>query len=302
MADPILSPSRGSTLLPRQISSMIFEDVLRVSVVQQLARRVPLPASGVAIPVTTGKPTAGWVAEGGRKPVSEGTVGTKLMDPKKLATIIVFSEEYLRNDVTGLFTMIRGQIQEAFADAFDAAAIRGVNTPFTDYLTQTTKSVEIGTGTDLYADLVSALTALVNDRKKLTGWALDPTMEPTILNTRDGNDRPIWTDPTGGGPDGQLGRLLGRPAGWSEGVAGYGLDSTLKIMAGDWSKCAFGVGSDISFTVSREASVEMVAGDSSSVVHLWQDNLVALRAEAEYGFVVGDIDSFVEITDGGPVS
>jgi hypothetical protein len=46
----------------------------------------------------------------------------------------------------------------------------------------------------------------------------------------------------------------------------------------------------------------MVAGDSSSVVHLWQDNLVALRAEAEYGFVVGDIDSFVEITDGGPVS
>lgn len=298
--DPILSPEAGSTLLPRQVTDMIFEDVARTSIVQQLARRIPLPSSGVAIPITTGKPTAGWVAEGDRKPVSDGTVGTKLMDPKKLATIIVFSEEYLRNDLVGLFTVIRDQIREAFADAFDAAAIRGESTPFTSYLTETTKSVEIGTGTDLYADFIDGLTQLVTDRKRLTGFAIDPMLEPTILDTRDGNERPIWIDPSSG-QGGQLGRLLGRPAGYGEGVGGTGA-STLRAVGGDWSKCSYGVGREISYTVSREASIEMTPGDSSTLVHLWQDNLVGLRAEAEYGFVVGDIDAFVEYTDGGGAS
>lgn len=300
MPNPIVLPGRGSDLFPRQVSAMIFEDVARTSIVQQLARRIPLPSSGVAIPITTGKPTAGWVAEGARKPVSTGTVGTKLMDPKKLAVIIPFSQEYVKNDLTGLFTIIREQIREAFADAFDAAAIRGESTPFTSYLTQTTKSVEIGTGTDLYADLVDALKLLVNDRKKLTGFAVDPMLEPTILDTRDGNDRPIWIDPSSGS-GGLLGRLIGRPAGYGEGVGGTGA-STLRAVGGDWSKCVFGIGTDIHYDISQEAAVELTPGDSTSVIYPFQDNLVVMRAEAEYGFVVGDIDSFVEITDGGGAS
>ena len=49
-----------------------FEATRRRSVVQQLARQVPLGINGEAIPVTTGKPTASWVSEGGQKPVNEG--------------------------------------------------------------------------------------------------------------------------------------------------------------------------------------------------------------------------------------
>lgn len=367
MATNTVLPSFGSTLFPRQISDMIFEDVARTSIVQQLARRVNLPASGVAIPITTGKPTASWVAEGGRKPASNGTVSTKLMDPKKLATIIVFSKEYLRSDPTKMFQMIRPQIAEAFGDAFDAAAIHGTSSPFTNYIgeagrrvadaattnadatvtsaTATFTSADVGrelsgtgvppgttvlsvtngttiemsanataTGTGVtltigkyvelgtaaqedggvYQDIVSGLNLLARDRKKLTGFAADPLAEPLLLGAVDTTGRPLMIDVGG---DGLTQRLLGRPVGFGEGVAGVAGSSTLRFVGGDWSKVAYGIGSQISYSVSTEASIEMIPGDPESTVNLFQDNSVALLAEAEYGFVVGDSDAFVEYHD-----
>lgn len=302
MPDPVTLPNRGGSLLPRKLSDMLFEDVLRTSVVQQLARREPLPTSGVAIPVTTGKPTAGWVTEGERKPVSDATLDVKLMDPKKIATIIVFSDEFTRGDVTGLFARIREQGREAIADAFDAAAIHGTNTPFTNYIAQTTKTVELGTALvadgGIYKDLVNGMKLLTDDRKRLTGWAADPMFEPIALGAVDGNGRPLLIDVGG---NGLTQRLLGRPVGFSEGVAGADPDNLadVRLVGGDWRKVVYGVGQDISYAISREASIEMTPGDPNTVVHLWQDNLVAVRIEAEYGLVIADVDSFVTYTEAG---
>jgi predicted phage gp36 major capsid-like protein len=370
MATVQTAHAQGSTLLPRKIADMIFEDVARTSIVQQLARRIDLPANGVAIPVTTGKPSASWVAEGGRKPASNASVGTKLMDPKKLTCIVVFSREYLNRDTTKLFSMIRPQIKEAFADAFDAAAIHGTSTPFTDYLTatrtrvltdaattnadatvtsatgaftskdvgrpisgagipaaatilsinsatsielsanatatatgvtvtiNTTKKVELGTASQatggVYKDIVNGLTLLAQDRKKLSGFAADPLAEPLLLGATDTTGRPLMIDVGG---DGLTQRLLGRPVGFGDGVAGVTGANALRFVGGDWSKVAYGVGSEISYQVSNEASIEMIPGDATSVKHLFQDNLVALLAEAEYGLVVGDTDAFVQYVD-----
>lgn len=369
MATPQVLPAFGATLFPRQISDMIFEDVARTSIVQQLARRVDLPASGVAIPITTGKPTASWVAEGGRKPASGGAVSTKLMDPKKLATIVVFAQEYLRSDPTKLFQMIRPQIAEAFGDAFDLAAIHGTNSPFADDLSAAlhvftdgattntnttltsataafkasdagkpisgagipaaatiasvtnattvvlsaaatatatgvtvtvnrTKSVELGTASQatggVYRDIVNGLTLLAADRKRLTGFAADPLAEPLLLNAVDTTGRPLLIEVGG---DGLTQRLIGRPVGFGEGVAGVTATSTLRFLGGDWRKAAYGVGSQISYSVSTQASIEMIPGDAASTVNLFQDNLVALLAEAEYGFVVGDDEAFVRYVD-----
>lgn len=369
MATKTVLPAFGATLFPRQISDMIFEDVARTSIVQQLARRVNLPASGVAIPITTGKPTAAWVAEGGRKPASNATVSTKLMDPKKLVTIVVFSKEYLRSDPTKLFQMIRPQIAEAFGDAFDAAAIHGTNSPFADDLSAAlhvftdgattnadptltsataafkpsdvgkavsgagipgattiatftsatsvemsanatatatgvtvtltrTKTVELGTASQatggVYKDFVNGLTLLAADRKRLTGFAADPLAEPLLLSAVDTTGRPLLIDVGG---DGLTQRLIGRPVGFGEGVSGVTGASTLRAIGGDWRKVAYGVGSQISYSVSTEASIEMIPGDAASTVNLFQDNSVALLAEAEYGFVVGDDEAFVRYID-----
>jgi len=71
-------------------------------------------------------------------------------------------------------------------------------------------------------------------------------------------------------------------------------DTGVRAIGGDWSQCAYGVGMDISIKISQEASYV----DDGGVTHsAFQENLVLLLCEAYYGFVVGDPNAFVVMTD-----
>src|SRR5690606_18977051 len=118
-------------LTPEQ-SAPIFEKAAQTSVVQRLAQQVPLGPSGRAIPVFTGEVAAGWVAEGNAKPATQGAMTLKVMEPKKLAAIHVASAEVVRANPGNYMTIMRSKIAEAFAKAFDAAAIHDTNSPFDD--------------------------------------------------------------------------------------------------------------------------------------------------------------------------
>ena len=248
----------------------------------------------------TGKMSAGWVSEAGQKPASKGGLGLLTMAPKKLASIAVVSAEVVRANPGGYIDQLRGQIAEAFAIAFDYAALHdlgpdGTGTgPFTTYLDQTTKSVEIGTGTTIHNDFTAALGLLVADGKKLNGFALNDTMEPLILDAVDGNDRPIYIDTPLAETTSAArpGRLLGRPSFMGEGVATPNGTSVIGY-AGDWSKVAWGNVGGITYDVSTQATVTI----NGALTSLWEHNLVAIRAEAEYGFICGDVASFVKLTN-----
>jgi len=273
-------------------SGPIFDQAMRTSVVQSLVRQVPLGINGQEIPITTSKPVAGWVAEAGQKPATQGAMSLKTMTPKKLAAIAVVSAEVVRANPGNYVNLLRPQLAEAFAVAFDAAALHGTSTPFTTYIDQTTQTdIEIGTSTaangGVYADLNSGLATLVNAGKRLTGFAFDVTAEPLFNAAVDTTGRPLFVDSptTETAATVQAGRVLGRPAFIGEGVkagttVGYG---------GDWTQAAWGVVGGISYDVSTEATVTI----NGALTSLWEHNLLAVRAEAEYGWLVNDVDAFV---------
>jgi len=275
-------------------SAAIFDRAARLSVVQQLATKVPLGAAGVSVPVTTGRLAAGWVAEGAAKPASAGTMTLKTMSPKKLAVIAVVSAEVVRANPGNYMNAIREQVAEAFASAFDSAALHGTSTPFTTWVDQTAKSVEIGTTTQanggIFGDINAGLTLLVNDGKELTGFALDTRFEPFLNGATDTAGRPIFIDSPlvdTAGPVRQ-GRLLGRPA-----YVGYGVYSATGVLlgyGGDWSQAAWGSVGGITYDISTEATVTI----NGVLVSLFENNLVAVRAEAEYGWLVNDTAAFVK--------
>src|SRR5690606_6720565 len=95
------------------------------------------------------------------------SLSLKNIDPKKLAVIAVVSAEVVRANPGNYMNLIREQVAEAFALAFDAAALHGTATPFTTYIGQTTKSTEIGAHPPedggVHADIVEGLRLLVND-------------------------------------------------------------------------------------------------------------------------------------------
>ena len=273
-------------------SGPIFEQAYRTSVVQQLGRQVPLGANGVEIPVVSTKPTAGWVAEAGVKPASQGTMALKTMTPKKLAAIAVVSAEVVRANPGGYVDLLRPQLAEAFAVAFDSAALHGTSTPFTTYIDQTTQTdIEIGTAAasagSVHTDLNNGLKALVDDGKRLTGFAFDVIAEPLFNAAVDTTGRPLFIESplVETAETVRAGRVLGRPAFIGEGVAA----STTIGYGGDWSQVAWGTVGGINYDVSTETSVTI----NGALVSLWERNLLAVRAEAEYGFLVNDVDAFV---------
>lgn len=286
-----------SGFLNRDQSAAIFERAARSSAVQQLSPQIQLGAAGQSIPVVTGKLSAGWVSEGSKKPASKGALGLKNMDPKKLATIAVVSAEVVRANPGNYMNIVRDQVGDAFATAFDAAALHGVNTPFSTYVAQTSKSVELGTtvqaGGGVHGDINAGLALLVNDGKRLSGFALDDRFEPLLNGAVDAGGRPIYIDSPlvdNAGPFRQ-GRLLGRSAFIGEGV--YNEASSILGFGGDWSQTAWGAVGGISYKVSTEATVTI----NGELVSLFENNLVAILAEAEYGWLVNDTEAFVEYTN-----
>ena len=286
-------------LKPEQAQAY-FLQARRNSVVQSLARQVPLGINGQEIPVITSKATAGWVAEGGQKPASKGSMGLKTISPKKIAAIAVVSAEVVRANPGNYVELFKQDIAEAMAIAFDAAALYGTATPFgaSNYIAATTKSVEIGTTTQanggVYGDIVAGLKLLVDDKKKLNGFAFDSIAEPTFLGAVDLNGRPLFVDSPFEDSVLTAGKLLGRSAFLGDGV---GDDATDVLgFGGDWSQVVWGSVGGISYDVSTQATVTI----NGELTSLWENNLVAIRAEAEFGLLVNDNQSFVKYVNVTP--
>ena len=270
-----------------------FKEAARSSVVQSLTRRIPLGINGQELPYVTSKPTASWVSEAGQKPTTSGGLALKTIKPHKIAAITVVSAEVVRANPGNYVSLFREQIAEAFAIAFDAAALHGTNSPFGvgQNIDATTKAVTLGTTTDakggIYGDVNAALSLLVNDKKKLTGFAFDTTAEPIFNASVDLQGRPLFVDAVYDNTALQGGKLLGRQSVYKDEI---GAGNVLGY-AGDWSKAVWGVVGGISYDVSTQATVTL----NGELTSLWEHNLVAIRAEAEYGFHVADAESFVKI-------
>jgi HK97 family phage major capsid protein len=266
-----------------------------------LAPRVALGPNGVSIPVDLGGIEPEWVDEAGEKTKTETDLGLRSMHPKKLAAIVVVSQEVVRSNPGGFVTSLYPKFAAAFARAFDMAAMYGLSAsghstgPFDVDLADTSNEVTLGTGTTYYNDLVSVGKTLSVNGNSLNGWALSDYFYWQLMDELDGNNRPIFS------PDGDTngvltsGKLIGLPASFSP-MAGfehhYGF-------GGDFTKCAWGAIGGINYSVSSETAVTI----GGTLTSLWEKNLVAIRAEAEYGFVVANTTAshFVKIHTTGDV-
>ena len=285
----------GGFLTP-EVAEPYFDTARRASVVQQLVRRVPLGIAGNSIPFTTEKPTAGWVDETGRKPTTSGGKGLKTIQPKKLACISVVSAEVVRANPGGYMEDLVADIGEAFGIAFDLAALHGVDSPFGagNYIAATTKSVALGghaaEAGGVYADLNAALAQLLQGttKRRLTGFAFDDLAEPIFNASFDLNGRPLFVlDPNVDNAETVYqGRMLRRSAFMGDGIA----NGDVIGFAGDWTQAVWGTLGGISYDVSTQASVTI----DGEIHSLWERNLVAIRAEAEYGWLVHDPEAFVK--------
>ncbi|MCW1820803.1 hypothetical protein A5731_22735 [Mycolicibacterium conceptionense] len=288
--------NRGTqgVVLPGNVSADIWSNIQRESVIQKLGVRTAVPGVGTTIPIIEGTPEAEWVQETDEKPVRRSLLSSKAFKPYTLAVIEPFSNQFVR-DLPALFDAMRTRLSKALARKFDRTALGFVESPGPGFDTLADiASVDITN--DPYTGLLSALRSVVGsdveESADVTAWALTPLGEVALLGERDNDGNPLLT--SGAAEGGSIGQLLGRPV-YKTSHVGDSATNSVGI-AGDWSSVVWGYSQNITVSISEEATL---VDEDGRVINLWQRNMIAVRAEAEIGFVSRSHDRFVRLTHTG---
>ncbi len=289
MAD--INRTTNSMALPSEISSEILQKTQEESAIMRLATQIALPGRGATIPVITGDPTAAWVAETGVKPVSNGTPATKLMSAYKIAVIETFSKEFIR-DIPALYDALVKRLPAALAGVFDSTIIGATQAPsatnFDTFANCTAQSI-LNANNGTYLGLVAADADIAAHGGVMNGFALGAQARALLLTATDTTNRPLFLASAN---DGVVDKVLGVPTYFNKNIYKAGTAATQSAsgvpaivgVAGDWTQALYGTVNGVEIAVTDTASLTVGSGQSATTVNLWQQNMVAIRAEIEVGF------------------
>ena len=286
--------NRTNITLPADVSSEILQHVQEESAIMRLANQITLPGRGTSINVITADPEASWIGETAAKPVSNPTVGTKVMSAYKLAVIVPFSKEF-RRDVPALYDALVARLPRALALKFDTTVITGSapGSNFDVFASCTPQSLS----TDAYQGLVAASTDIATHYGDMNGIALSPAGKGVLLAAVDQQKRPLFINSVA---DDGIPRVLGAPVYITRGAYKAGAASSgttpavpnIVGVAGDWSQAMYGTVEGVEITYSEDATL---LDSSNNPIYLFQQNMFAVRAEIEIGFRA-DTDCFNLLT------
>jgi hypothetical protein len=239
----------------------------------------------------TGAGAAYWVGEGKPKPLTSFNFTRTTLEPLKIANIAVLTEENVRSSNPSSEAIVRDALRDAIAAGIDTAFIDPANsgTPNVKPASITNGSSAIAATSytdadDIRLDVRSVFQKFIDaDNPPNSGvWIMSATNAlalSLILNPLGQREFPNITM--------NGGTFEGLPVIVSE----YAGTTVALVNASD---IYFGDEGGVQVDMSREASLEMLdgslvqdatAGTGTSLVSLWQSNLVGLRAERELNWM-----------------
>ena len=243
-------------------------------------RRVPFM---IRMPATAAGTSAGWVGQGAPKPVSKMDFDTVTLAQNKIACIVVLTEELIRFSNPSAEAIVRQDMIDAIAQFMDkqfidpTVAVSGTISPAS--ITNGAPSTLIS-GTTVAAimtDVQTLFNNFITYNIQPSVWVMHPRTALYLSMLRTAQD--VYAFP---GISMAGGTFWGLPVITSANVPiDTGADTYITLMAAPEIFLADDGG--VTLDVSREASIQMLdsglASGAASLVSLWQNNLVGLRAE-----------------------
>jgi len=278
------------------ISNEIITKAIDESAFMQLAQSMQIAGNGKKYQTITGDPEPEWVGETEAKPVGKFTFGTKTVEPYKMAIIVPFSDEFKR-DKNALYNECVGRLPKLFGPKIDKT-IMGTTPPGQnfDVLGNTqTVSLTPASGKTLYDQFIAVDALIGANNYIMNGIALAPQGRSVVLSAVDADQHPLFT---AGVQSGTINPILGANVSVKRGVYVAAGDSTPAILglAGDFTKCSYGIVQQITGAVSEEATITYTENGETQMLPLWQHNMFAIRFEMEIAFMVRDETAFVRLT------
>lgn len=291
----VFGTAEAKVLMPRNIADGMITATRSTSVVGRLSGRDPQRFGEVDYITFNDFPKAEFVEEGAQKASTTGAFGSVTAKPHKAQVTMRFNEEvqWLDEDYQlGVLSQLSEAGGVALSRALDLGLIHRINpltgaviTGWTNYVTATTKRIEIATA-DADADFKAAVGLLVNAVPSwpVNGAAFDPKFSWALANlmASDGAGETSQQRYPSLGFGTNVTDFMGVPVAQGDTVSGTpeAADTKVRAIVGDWQ-------SGIRWGVQRSLPVEIIRfGDPDGQGDLKRNNQIAMRLEIVYGWYV----------------
>lgn len=297
-AIPLLegTAASGGYLVRDTYGQTLQNTVERNAAALSLARVDRVPGKRQRYAVYAGRPTAAFVDEAAPKPVTGAEFAEVLVDVKKMATNVIYTQELLEDAVEDPTVLVNADVETAFAQLFDAHILgyengSQITTQFNTALRATTQTVEyVQANQDALPRAISAAMALIErNGGRPNGAIFHPDANAVIRDARTAVDstQPLFQPFTSGGAVEQFyGQVALRFSTNLPTLTGTAAAGRVVGIVGDFSHSVAVLRKDITVRTSEQATLDV----SGTLHHLWQQNKTAFQWEMRGGHFAHDLN------------
>lgn len=291
MAGVDINRTSTGVYLPTAVSSEIIAKAREDSLVMRKAQRKLLANGTAAVDISNGVTGSKFVGETARKPVGTANIGNKLLRAYKIALVLSFSDEFMR-DKNALYQTLKADMPKDLAYTLDRAFFFGEGAPTGDFDTLAS-APSAALGADPYTALLGTLSTSATAGGAITEFDVATQGEVKLLGQKDANGYPLFT--AGASVEsGAVGAVLGRPVVTSKNV--FLDDATLPDTLGfamDWDSVFYGLVEGIKYEEYRGP----IFNADGTLKHAGaQDNMGSVICEVEVGVRTIDVNRHVRLT------
>lgn len=287
-------------LIPEEVSNIMLTELQNESAALQMFRNIPIGTNQVRMPVLSALPVAYFVnGDTGLKQTTELAWANKYFNVEEIAAIVPVPEAVVDDLSVDFFEMVRPLMQQAIARTLDAAVFFGTNKPASWPDAIVTAAIAAGNHTT-YPTSTAAQGGLAQDIANLFALVEDDGYDVTgvIASTRlraaarairnaDGDRNDDVTPTNWWGVDGVRYPMRGL---WPDTTSG-----NAQAIVGQFDQGLIATRQDITYKILDQA----VLTDSGNniIFNLAQQDMVALRVVARYGFQVANPINYDQPTE-----
>lgn len=299
--DQIITRQDADVLIPEEAATEVLEAATSESVALELCQTAPMSSKVRVMPVLAALPVAYWVSgDTGLKQTTEAAWEGAELVAEELATIVPIPEAVLDDADIDIWAALRPVLGEAVALKLDQAVFAGVDKPASwpeaiIPAAQAAGNVVTAAATaeqgGVYGDLEALMGEVEDDGFEVTGFAAAASLKRKMRQARS----------TTGEALGDSGASFNTGGAWGVRI-GYAMPGVfpagVHAVGGDYRLACVGVRKDLTYKVLDQAVIS--DEDGKVVYNLPQQDMIALRVTARFGFAVGVPATRAEVADAFP--
>jgi HK97 family phage major capsid protein len=293
----IVSRADVDAFIPEEVATEVLQAAVQQSAALRLFPNITMSSKTRRMPVLSALPVAYFVnGDTGLKQTTEMAWGGKYLEAEEIAAIVPVPEAVLDDADFDLWGQVQPRLAEAVGRALDAAIFFGTNKPSTWPAAIVPAAVAAGNtferGTSnaaaggIAADVGALYSVVESDGFVVDGLVATGQYKGFLRNARDANGVLL--------AEVSSGTIYGVPIVYA--MTGlWPAPATAEAIAGDFTQGILGVRQDLTYKLLDQA---VITDDTGTVIYnLPQQDMVALRVVARYGFQVANAMTWENPTD-----